>query len=169
MVTPSQRETIRRAYRFQCGYCSVQESDVGSALEIDHFQPLSSGGTHEESNLVYACSACNRAKGDFWSLPNAETRLLHPKRDALDEHMRLSPDDHLQPLTPTGAFHIRRLRLNRPQLVALRQARRRTTQNVARLNELETQVIAFRREIASLEGQLATLLEQIRRLIGQDA
>jgi len=168
MVTPAQREAIRRAYRFQCGYCSVHENDVGSALEIDHFQPLSSDGTDEESNLVYACSACNKAKGDFWSLPNTEARLLHPKRDALDEHMRLSPDDHLQPLTPTGAFHIRRLRLNRPQLVALRQAHRRATHHIARLTALETQIVELRREIVSLEGQLAILLEQIRRLIGQD-
>jgi hypothetical protein len=82
--------------------------------------------------------------------------------------MRLSPDDHLQPLTPTGAFHIRRLRLNRPQLVALRQARRRATQNITRLTALETQVVELRREIVSLESQLAILLEQIRRLIGQD-
>jgi hypothetical protein len=169
MVTPAQREAIRRAYRFQCGYCSVHENEVGGALEIDHFQPLFSGGTDEESNLVYACSACNKAKGDFWPLPNTETRLLHPQRDALDEHMRLSPDDHLQPLTPTGAFHIRRLRLNRPQLVALRQARRRTMQNIVRLTELETQVVELRREIVSLESQLVILLEQIRRLIGQDA
>ena len=168
MVTPAQREAIRRAYRFQCGYCSVHENDSGGALEIDHFQPLSSDGTDEESNLVYACSACNKAKGDFWSLPNTEARLLHPKRDALDEHMRLSPDDHLQPLTPTGAFHIRRLRLNRPQLVALRQAHRRATHHIARLTALETQIVELRREIVSLEGQLAILLEQIRRLIGQD-
>jgi hypothetical protein len=169
MVTPAQREAIRRAYRFQCGYCSVHENDVGSALEIDHFQPLSGGGTDEESNLVYAGPACNKAKGNFWSLSNTETRLLHPKRDAPDDHMRLSSDGRLQPLTPTGAFHIRRLRLNRPQLVALRQARRRAAQNSARLTELETQIVAFRREIASLEGQLAVLLEQIRRLLGQDA
>lgn len=60
MVTPAQREAIRRAYRFQCGYCSVHENDVGSALEIDHFQPLSSGGTDEESHLVYAGSSCNK-------------------------------------------------------------------------------------------------------------
>src|SRR5262249_43615031 len=158
MVTPAQREAIRRAYRFQCGYCSVHENDVGSALEIDHFQPLSSGGIDEESNLVYACSACNKAKGDFWSPPNTETRLLHPQRDALHEHMRLSPDDHLQPLTPTGAFHIRRLRLNRPQLVALCQARRHATCNIVRLSELETQIVELRREIVSLEGQFVILL-----------
>jgi hypothetical protein len=168
MVTPAQHEAIRRAYHWQCGYCSVHENDVGSALEIDHFQPLSSGGMDEESNFVYACSACNKAKGDFWSLPDTETRLLHPQRDALDEHMHLSPHDHLQPLTPTGAFHIRRLRLNRPQLVALRQARRRAAHNIARLIELETQVVELRREIVSLEGQLVILLEQIRRLLDQD-
>jgi HNH endonuclease len=169
MVTASQREAIRRAHHFQCGYCSVHENEVGSALELDHFQPLASGGTDEDSNLVYACSACNRAKGDFWPLADTATRLLHPRRDTLDAHMRLSPDDHLQPLTPTGAFHIRRLRLNRPQLVALRQAHRRATQHTARLTELETQIVEFRREIAALEGQLETLLTQIRRLIIQDA
>jgi len=169
MVTASQREAIRRVYHFQCGYCSVHENDVGSVLEIDHFQPLSSGGTDEDGNLVYACSACNKAKGDFWPPSNAATRLLHPKRDALDEHMQLTPDDHLQPLTPTGVLHIRRLRLNRPQLIALRQARRRATQHLARLTELETQVVEIRREVASLEGQVETLLERIRRLSDQDA
>jgi len=153
MVTPSQREAIRRHYHFQCGYCSVHEHDVGSALEIDHFQPLASGGTDEESNLVYACSACNKAKGDCWSPRNAERRLLHPQHDTLDAHIRLSPDDHVQPLTPTGAFHIRRMRLNRPQLVALRQARRRASQNIARLTELETHVIEVRQELVSLAGQ----------------
>jgi hypothetical protein len=167
MVTASQREAIRRAYHFQCGYCSVHENDVGSALEIDHFQPLSRGGTDEESNLVYTCSACNKAKGDFWP-PSHAARLLHPKRDVLEEHIQLAPDDHLQPLTPTGALHIRRLRLNRPQLIALRQARRRATQHIARLTELETQVVEVRREVAALEGQLETLLEHIRRLSDQD-
>jgi len=60
MGIPAQREAIRRAYRFQESYCSVHEDDIGSALEIDHFQPLSSGGTDAESHLVYACSSCNR-------------------------------------------------------------------------------------------------------------
>jgi len=169
MITTSQRETIRHAYRFQCGYCSVHEHEVGSALEIDHFQPLSRGGTDEDSNLVYACSACNKAKGDFWPPPNVAPRLLHPKYDALEEHMQLAPDDHLLPLTPIGAFHIRRLRLNRSQLIALRQARRGTTQQLTRLTELETHIIALRREIAALEGQLQTVLAQIRTLISPDA
>src|SRR5262249_32511321 len=122
-----------------------------------------SGGIEEESNLVYACSACNKAKGDCWSPPNAETRLLHSQRDALHEHMRLSPDDHLQPLTPTGAFHIRRLRLNRPQRVALRQVRRRATRNIVRLSELEKQIVELRREIVSLEGQSVRKRPEIGR------
>jgi hypothetical protein len=168
MVTASQREAIRRAYHFQCGYCSVHENDVGSVLEIDHFQPLAHGGTDEESNLVYACSACNKAKGDFWPPSNSAARLLHPKCDALDEHIQLAPDDHLQPLTPTGALHIRRLRLNRAQLIALRQARRRTTQHIARLTELEIRIAEMRREVVSLESQLEMLLEHIRRLSDQD-
>ena len=26
-------------YNYQCGYCTVRETDVGGELEIDHFQP----------------------------------------------------------------------------------------------------------------------------------
>jgi hypothetical protein len=38
-------------------------------------------------------------------------------------------------------------------IIALRQARRRATQHIARLTELDTQVIEVRREVASLDGQ----------------
>lgn len=43
-------------------------------------------------------------------------------------HLREGTDAFLTALTETGAFHIERLRLNRPPLVALRRARRRTEQ-----------------------------------------
>lgn len=48
---------------------------------------------------------------------------------ALHLHEELS--GHMHALTETGAFHLKRLRLNRPPLVALRQARR----DVMRLRE----------------------------------
>jgi len=31
---------------------------------IDHFIPLARGGTSEESNLVFCCDPCNKAKSD---------------------------------------------------------------------------------------------------------
>ena len=67
-------------------------------------------------------------------------------------------------LTPCGWFHIERLRLNRPQLIALRQARQmeRLLQSEAaqvqdinsqlrkRIRELEAELIELRNTIASL-------------------
>ncbi len=62
------REARRRArFRlyardgFACVYC-LEPFDVRE-LSIDHKQPVSRGGTDEESNLVAACRRCNRAKG----------------------------------------------------------------------------------------------------------
>jgi 5-methylcytosine-specific restriction endonuclease McrA len=40
-----------------CFYCG------GRAQHIDHFVPLSRGGSHDLDNLVAACAACNLSKG----------------------------------------------------------------------------------------------------------
>lgn len=48
-----------------CPYCDI--SFDGMALEfihIDHIQPKSKGGSHDEENLVLACSICNIWKAD---------------------------------------------------------------------------------------------------------
>ena len=39
------RMAVREQYNFRCGYCGVSEIDVGSELEIDHFQPTSQRGS----------------------------------------------------------------------------------------------------------------------------
>jgi hypothetical protein len=65
-------------------------------------------------------------KGDFWPATDPLTtpqRLLHPTRDDLTQHLREEPDGHLVAISATGAFHLTRLRLNRPPLLALRRAR----------------------------------------------
>lgn len=166
MVTRAQREAVRRAYHFRCGYCGVHENEAGSELEIDHYQPSTRNGTDEDANLVYACPTCNKAKGDFWSQANSPQRILHPQRDLSAEHVQELPDSRLQPLTSPGAFHVRRLRLNRPQLVALRRARSHAIEDTERIAELEQMLDETRREISSLEGRLETLLERISRLAG---
>lgn len=43
---------------YTCQYCWVR----GGRLECDHVVPVSRGGTHDLSNLVTACFACNRSK-----------------------------------------------------------------------------------------------------------
>ena len=62
----ARRVAVRAAYDGRCGYCTVHESEAGTELEIDYFQPRSAGGSDHPDNLVYCCTACNRLKGDFW-------------------------------------------------------------------------------------------------------
>jgi len=170
MDHPKKREAVRRAYDFRCGYCGVREEEVGSELEIDHFQPRAYGGSDELDNLVYCCPACNRVKGDFWPLPDPTItphRLLHPGHDELALHFEAGPDGRLVALTETGAFHIERLRLNRPPLVALRQARQATAQMRLELISARQERTQLRERIATLESELVEVLARIARLLGE--
>jgi hypothetical protein len=150
------RETLRQLYQFRCGYCGTSEVDVGSELEIDHYQPRSKGGSDNFSNLVYCCPACNRFKSDYWD-PSSPLRVLHPKRDNPSEHFREGEYGLLIPLTETGIFHIERLQLNRPQLVAQRLRKKREA-------EAERTYTALLRRFTELERELAKALAELERL-----
>jgi hypothetical protein len=146
----------------------VHEEEVGSELEIDHFQPRSAGGGDELDNLVYCCPTCNRLKGDFWPMsdPGAtQHRLLHPKRDDPSIHVREEGNGRLTALTETGAFHIERLRLNRPPLVALHRARQETAQLHRQLAAAQEERTRLQERIASLEKELEEVLLQLSRLL----
>lgn len=170
MVEKATRETVRQTYSYRCGYCGVHEEEVGSELEIDHFQPRSAGGGDDPANLVYCCSTCNRLKGDFWptSDPGAtQHRLLHPKRDDLSGHVREGRNGRLTALTEMGAFHTERLRLNRPPLVALRRARQKMVQLHRQLTAAQEERIRLQERIVSLERELEEVLLQLSRLLSR--
>ena len=50
-------------YERQKGRCYWCGEKVGSRYDIDHVIPLSRGGANDRSNLVIACTFCNRSKG----------------------------------------------------------------------------------------------------------
>jgi hypothetical protein len=165
-VTPEQRRSLRERYGFRCGYCGVHEHQIGAELTVDHFQPRSRGGTGDAGNLVYCCHACNEFKGDYWR-PDAARRLLHPLLDDLDAHVSAEADGSVRGLTETGDFHIQRLHLNRPALIARRRRRRR--QQAARLyqqalldqlGELQQQFGALRAQLAALNRQPSDVSEE---------
>jgi len=58
-----------------CYYCDVS---LAEGFEVDHYIPLSRGGTNEPSNIVLACMPCNRSKGN--KLPADFIQALARKR-----------------------------------------------------------------------------------------
>jgi hypothetical protein len=156
----AERRALRERYRFCCGYCGTTEVDAGGELTVDHFQPQSAGGSDTSDNWVYACITCNDHKADHWQ-PHSAQRILHPERDPVTEHIRESGDGRWIPLTEVGRFHVDRLRLNRPQLIAQRQ-RNRDWQSVReRLAQLAEENAALRREMQAIGEQLRLLLERM--------
>ncbi len=167
---PEIRAAIREAYRRRCGYCGVSEVWVGGELEIDHFRPRRRGGADSLDNLVYACTTCNRFKSDYWPPADApeSLRLLHPGQDDLAAHLLESANGRLVGLTPRACFHIDRLRLNRPQLIDLRQLRlteQSLQKEIVQARDIKTQL---QKRIRELETELAELREVIARLTEQD-
>ncbi|WP_184203875.1 HNH endonuclease signature motif containing protein [Armatimonas rosea] len=135
MISARLRREIRSLYGACCGYCGVCEEDVGSALTLDHFQPVASQGQDTRENLVYCCFACNAFKGDYW--PD-------------DPNLRLESDGYLTALTPAGERQIHLLHLNRPPLI--RQRFRAQERRLERRTHQE-----LRRELEQMEHRLQRL------------
>ncbi len=168
MNEQERRAVVRRRYDARCGYCSVHEAEAGSGLDVDHFQPRAAGGGDDLDNLVYCCAACNRFKGDFWPAvdsPTAARRLLHPGRDDLTRHLHEESDGRMVALTETATFHLARLRLNRPPLVALRQARREVAHLREELTAAQAAQVDLHARIVSMEQDLQDVLTQLARLL----
>ncbi|WP_268255763.1 RNA-guided endonuclease IscB [Streptomyces lomondensis] len=55
----SVRDHLRVTWDGSCAYCGVS----GVPLNVEHVRPRSRGGSDRISNLVLACSPCNKAKG----------------------------------------------------------------------------------------------------------
>lgn len=153
------RDALRALYQFRCGYCGTTEVDAGGELTVDHFQPGSRNGPDSHDNWVYACFACNDYKGDYW-LPDSDHRILHPLQDDLAEHIRKLDDRVLIPLTETGRFHIRRLRLNRPQLILQRERNRQLESLRQRMIRLEEENAALLRRLQAAEDDIRSVLEE---------
>ncbi len=85
-------------------------------------------------------------------------RLLQPRNDDLSAHLYETSDGRLNALTDTGQFHLNRLKLNRPQLVA----RRRKQQLVA---DKQREWEAMRIERQQMQERLQTLEQQLELLV----
>lgn len=122
------RPLLRHDFQYRCAYCLMHEYYLGGEAGccIDHHRPLH--GPHarpdlivDYNNLYWCCRECNENKGDAWPSPEdyeIGLRFLDPclPEDDHDLHWRVLPSGILEPLTPTGKYTIRRLKLWRPFL-----------------------------------------------------
>mgnify|MGYP006306057101 CR=1 FL=1 len=157
MITVSLRERVRQRASFACEFCGISETNAGGRLTVDHFQPRSKGGDDSFDNLLYCCARCNQYKLDYWPLKPDAPHLWNPREEPFTQHFLELEDGTLQPITATGAFTLKRLRLNRPPLVA------------HRLHNKELRLLERYRDLVqlleSLLSQQAVLLEEQQRLL----
>lgn len=162
-ISANVRQQVRQRSGCACEFCGVREEDAGAALTIDHFRPRSKGGSDALDNLVYACPSCNQYKQDYWPTDAQAVPLWNPRDEDFAEHFTEAENGQLIALTIVGAFTIGHLRLNRSQLVAYRQNRRRQT-------EAQQLLVRYQEVISSLDylnDQLAGVVDEQKRLLLQ--
>ncbi len=167
-LSASLREQVRRRAGCACEFCSISEIDVGGLLTVDHFHPQSRGGSDTLENLIYACVNCNQYKQDYWPQNDDALRLWNPREALFLEHFVEAENGRLVALTVTGDFTLRRLRLNREQLVAYRLRRRErfeATRLLERSQELLAVLVELNRQLSGMSLEQQELLQVQRGLI----
>ncbi len=155
------REQVRQRAHFACEFCSVTEADTGGQLTIDHFKPRARGGGNSLGNLVYCCVRCNQYKQDYWPTSSDDPSLWNPRLEPALQHFLNLDDGILYPLTPTGALTLKRLRLNRPPLVAYRLSKQRRAEEIRLLTRYRDLV----RLLEQLHTRMAELVDEQQKLL----
>ena len=155
------RQQVRECAVFACDYCGVNDADVGGEQTVDHFRPQSKGGTDDLANLVYCCPRRNSYKMDYWPETSEDLHLWNPRFEPATSHFFELEDGSLLPLTETGLFSIRRLRLNRPPLIAYRLRKRQQAE--------QERLLILYRDLTALNEQLLVqqriLVEEQQQLL----
>ncbi len=114
---------VRQRGAGRCEYCRLPQAGTRVPLEIDHVIARKHRGRTVSGNLALSCYYCNVYKGpNLTGLDPATgqmTRLYHPRRHKWSHHFRFD-GSILIGRTAIGRTTIDVLRMNHPQLVALR-------------------------------------------------
>lgn len=167
-ITAAVRDRVRQRANFACEFCGVSETDAGGQLTVDHFCPQSRGGDDGLDNLIYCCVRCNQYKSDYWPAHLDAPVLWNPRREPFTQHFIELDDGMLAALTTIGAFTLRRLRLNRPALVAHRQRQRQeaeATRLLTRYRDLLHVIERMLLQQAALTSEQQELLDEQARLL----
>jgi hypothetical protein len=119
------RQAVRRRAGARCEYCHMAEGHTILPFELEHIIAQKHGGEANAANLAWACRYCNSYKGSNIAGLDPITQqivpLYHPRRDHWNQHFRWA-GPRLVGLSPNGRATIMVLRINHPELVALRES-----------------------------------------------
>lgn len=115
---------VRQRAGGRCEYCCLPQVGARVPFEIDHIIARKHRGPTAAGNLAVSCYYCNVYKGPNLSgrdpATGKVTRLYHPRRHKWTYHFRFEGST-LTGRTAIGWTTIDVLRMNHPQLVALRE------------------------------------------------
>jgi HNH endonuclease len=117
------RRLIRERAGHRCEYCLLHEDDAFLQHEPDHIIAVKHRGETNEANLAWTFLVCNRGKGsDLASVDETTGEIvrLQPRTDSRDDHLELMKDGSLSARTAIGRVTITLIKLNRPELLAIR-------------------------------------------------
>lgn len=120
-----QKELVKTRARRRCEYCLCPATVSPFTFQVDHIVPHSKGGKTELDNLAFSCG-CNSFKANKTRARDAKTGKLvpifHPRWQTWSEHFAWSEDTlKITGQTPTGRATVAALRLNRTELINMRE------------------------------------------------
>lgn len=120
------RKVVEGRAAGRCEYCLCPARLSPGPFAVEHIQPSSAGGGDETDNLAWSCSGCNGHKLTATTAADPRTNrraaLYHPRRDEWAAHFQWGDGGlTLVGNTPTGRATIERLKINRSNVVGLRE------------------------------------------------
>ena len=117
---------IRTHFFDRCAYCQTTEALTVAIFEIEHIIPRSAQGQTVFENLCLACPTCNRYKANRQEaldpVSNEMVPLFHPHLQSWTDHFAWSETNiEIVGLSPIGRATISALKMNRPQMIRVRQ------------------------------------------------
>lgn len=124
--TPRERKLISERALRRCEYCQWFEKYTNGFYEREHIDPRARDGAEELYNIAFSCQPCNNAKSDkvegFDDVTGTTVPLYNPRTQNWLDHFEWSEDfTFIVGVTPIGRVTVSTLRLNRPNLVGLRE------------------------------------------------
>ena len=125
-ISPATRRQVLERARDCCEYCLCQRRFSSTPFSIEHLVPRSQGGSSEAANLALSCQGCNNYKFTHITAIDPvsmdEVPLFNPRTDIWCDHFSWAENfSELVGLSARGRGTISLLRLNRPEIVALRR------------------------------------------------